>query len=351
MNNKSLPKKPVLYQALKERDSSFEGIFFAGITSTGIFCRPTCTARKPKPENVEYFKTTQDAMRQGYRPCKICEPMKPRNQQPNWVSKILDLAEQTDGLRLNDQSIREQGIDPHRLRRWFKKNHNMTFQAYLRSRRLGQAFGHLAKGEQILKTAFDHGYDSLSGFSSAFKKLIQKNPSESKTKTIIHLHQVLTPLGPMLSGMTQKGVCLLEFTDRWALESELKDLSKRLQAPLIVSKGPYLKQLEKELSEYFEGKRKNFSIPLLTPGSEFQNKVWRELQDIPHAKTRSYQEQAKRIGSPLAVRAVARANGQNRVAIVIPCHRVIGSDGKLVGYSGGLARKKYLLELERSFKF
>ena len=171
-------------------------------------------------------------------------------------------------------------------------------------------------------------------------------PSKSGGKKIIHIYQLLTPLGPMMVASVKQGICLLEFIDRKMLESELKDLSKRLNAPLVTSPGPHLKDLKLQLEQYFSGDRKKFDLPLFTPGSDFQNKVWKGLREIPYGTTRSYKEQAIALGRPAAIRAVANANGANRIAIIIPCHRVIGADGKLVGYGGGLWRKKRLLELE-----
>lgn len=336
-----------MYKALIEKDPSFEGVFIFGVKTTGIFCRPSCSARKPKRENVDFFKTTKEALARGYRPCKVCHPMLPKGEFPNWIKLIIAKINQDPTLRFNDSSIRKLGVDPNRVRRWFKKNHQMTFQAYLRALRLGRSFGHLTDGGKVIDTAFEHGYDSLSGFTDAFKKLTGSAPSQVSNKHIISVYQILTPLGPMIAASVKEGICLLEFTDHRGLENELKDLQKRLEAPLVTSKGPHIKQLQSELNEYFEGKRTSFDVPLVTPGSEFQNKVWNILKKIPYGKTRSYKDQALAIENPKALRAVARANGENRIAIVIPCHRVIGSDGKLVGYSGGLPRKKFLLDLEK----
>ncbi len=335
-----------MYQALVEKDESFEGLFITAVKTTGIFCRPTCRARKPKRENVEFFQTAKEALLRGFRPCKVCTPMARKGEAPDWVSKIIGKVGQNKNRRLSDQQIRNLGIDPNRLRRWFKQNHKMTFQAYLRSLRIGQAFGHLANGKKVISTAFDNGYDSLSGFTHSYKKMIGIAPSKSSGKNIIHIYQLLTPLGPMMAASVKQGICLLEFIDRKMLESELKEISKRLDAPMVTSEGPHLKVLKLQLEQYFNGDRKKFDLPLFTPGSEFQKQVWKGLQNIPYGTTRSYKEQAKALGRPQAVRAVASANGANRIAIIIPCHRVIGADGKLVGYGGGLWRKKRLLELE-----
>jgi len=340
-----------MYQALLKRDESFEGLFFVAVKTTGIFCRPTCRARMPKKENVEYFQSAKEALLRGYRPCKVCTPMSPKGKAPEWVGKVLNEVSQGNSHRLSDREIRNVGVDPNRLRRWFKQNYGMTFQAYLRSLRLGTAFGHLANGKKVISTAYDNGYYSLSGFTHSFKKTIGIAPSESNSKSIIHVYQILTPLGPMMAASVKQGICLLEFIERKMLESELKDLSKRLDAPLVTSPGPHLKDLKIQLEQYFNGDRKKFDLPLFTPGSDFQKQVWKGLQNIPYGTTRSYKEQAKALGRPKAVRAVANANGANRIAIIIPCHRVIGTDGKLIGYGGGLWRKKRLLALENGSTF
>ena len=335
-----------MYRAMVNRDESFEGLFFVGVKTTGIFCRPTCRARKPKKENVEYFSSTKEALFRGYRPCKICTPMAYEGEAPDWVKRILKEVHQESKLRFKDFEIRKMSIDPNRLRRWFKRNHNMTFQSYLRSLRLGQAIGMISYGEKVVDTAFANGYDSLSGFSEAFKKRLGSSPETFRSKNVVTITRILTPLGPMVACSVKEGLCLLEFADRRMLESQLTKVRKYFQSGLLTAPGPHFKQLKFQLAEYFAGKRKTFAIPLVTPGSDFQQKVWAGLKTIPYGKTRSYKEQARAIGRPAAVRAVAKANGDNRIAILIPCHRVIGSDGKLVGYGGELWRKKYLLDLE-----
>jgi AraC family transcriptional regulator, regulatory protein of adaptative response / methylated-DNA-[protein]-cysteine methyltransferase len=158
-----------------------------------------------------------------------------------------------------------------------------------------------------------------------------------------------TPLGEMIAGATDEGVCLLEFSDRRMLPTEYKDLTRLLKTTLEDGENKHLKALRKQLKEYFNGKRLEFTIPLVTPGSEFQQAVWMELQNIPFGSTRSYQEQAAALNRPDSVRAVANANGMNRISIIIPCHRVIGSDGHLTGYGGGLKRKKWLLDHEKKY--
>ena len=166
----------------------------------------------------------------------------------------------------------------------------------------------------------------------------------------MNLTRFETPLGTMFAGAVNQGICLLEFTDRRMLETEFKLLTKLLNMTIIQGENKHFVLLHQQLDEYFEGKRKEFSIPLVTPGSTFQQSVWKELQNIPYGITRSYKQQALALKKPEAVRAVANANGTNRIAIIIPCHRVIGADGNLTGYGGGLWRKKWLLDLENESK-
>jgi AraC family transcriptional regulator of adaptative response/methylated-DNA-[protein]-cysteine methyltransferase len=222
----------------------------------------------------------------------------------------------------------------------------MTFQGYLRSLRIGQAFGRIKNGDKVAETAFQSGYGSLSGFADSFKKTADFSPSKSQKNHIVSTMRILTPLGPMLAGATDEGVCLLEFVDRRMLETQINRLSRRLRARFVPGSSGLLDELRCQLEEYFSGRRKEFCIPLVLPGTPFQKKVWEGLQTIPYGSTLSYKEQAQIIGASNAVRAVAKANGDNSIAIVIPCHRVVGSNGELVGYGGGLWRKQFLLKHE-----
>jgi len=346
MNQISLPDTDVMYQALLNKDASFEGIFIVGVKTTGICCRPTCHARKPKADNVEFFACVKEAMSFGYRPCKVCHPLQPAGETPDWMKSLEKELNQSDTMKFTDQDLRERGLDPVRVRRWFKKHHGMTFQAYARALRINRAFGLIKHQDKVIDTALDSGYDSVSGFHEAFKKLTGDAPTRSKTKQVITITRILTPLGPMFAGATEKGICLLEFTDRRMLETQLKRLSRLLKATFVPGKHPLFETLNQQLGDYFAGRLKTFSVPLDIPGTAFQQDVWQALLKIPYGETRSYQAQAELIDKPLAVRAVAKANGDNRIGIIIPCHRVIGKNGKLTGYGGGLWRKQRLLELE-----
>jgi AraC family transcriptional regulator of adaptative response/methylated-DNA-[protein]-cysteine methyltransferase len=168
-----------------------------------------------------------------------------------------------------------------------------------------------------------------------------------KSKKIISVARILTPLGPMFAGAIDDGVCLLEFTDRRMFETQIQRLRKLVNAELIPGEHAHFAALGRQLDEYFNRKRRQFDIPLVLPGTEFQKSVWAALQKIPYGATQSYEDQAIAIGNPRAVRAVATANGDNRIAIIIPCHRVIAKNGKLAGYGGGLWRKQFLLDLEK----
>jgi len=344
--NTTLPPESTMYTALVEKDSAFEGLFIAAIKTTGIFCRPTCTAKKPRPENVEYFASAKDALALGYRPCKVCRPMERLGDAPPWITALLEDVAADPTRRWTDADLRARDVDPARVRRWFQQHHGMTFQAYLRALRINKAFGMIRHSGKVTETAFESGFESLSGFNEAFKSLAGFAPSDSARGAVVTISRVLTPLGPLLAGASDRGLCLLEFTDRRMLETQLQRLRKHLGASFLPGDNPLFAAVQSQLDAYFDGQLKDFDIPLDLRGTPFQESVWSVLRQIPHGATRSYQDQAIALGNPNATRAVARANGDNRIAILVPCHRVIGKDGTLTGYGGGLWRKQYLLDLE-----
>lgn len=335
-----------MYQASLEKDSLFEGSYWMAVKTTGIFCRPTCTARKPKKENVEFFLDTDEAMEKGYRPCKICKPLDKLNETPGYIQALLDDLQQNESLKIKDADLQERNIKPVTVRRWFLKNHGMTFQAFQREFRMNKAFKKIKNGESIMEVALDSGYESLSGFNERFKDVLGMSPKNSKVESIIDLKRIETPLGTMFACAVDEGICLLEFTDRKNMEKQFEALSKAMNADIVQGENKHFRQLEDELKEYFDGKRAKFEVPLYTTGTEFQKNVWKLLSEIPMGETRTYKQQSVLLGNPKAVRAVGTANGINKIAIIIPCHRVIGSSGELVGYAGGIWRKQKLLELE-----
>ncbi|MEL7220608.1 MAG: methylated-DNA--[protein]-cysteine S-methyltransferase [Bacteroidota bacterium] len=350
MNTITPTKTEEYYQALLNRDSRYVGIFYAGVKTTTVFCISTCRARKPKKENVEFYRTYTDALKNGFRPCKICCPTENANEAPKQVNQAIQLIKQYPKEKISDIRLKVAGISPDLVRRWFKKNYGITFHAFQRMYRINDAYKELNDGKKTTDTAFGQGYESLSGFGYTYKKLIGKSPSESKEKNIILINRLTTPLGPMLVCASNQGICLLEFTDRKMLETEFSDLQRLLNAEILYGENKHTKQLKTELDEYFTGKRQQFNTLLHTPGTDFQNKVWTTLLHIPYGTTTSYQQLAKQIDNPKASRAVAKANGSNRIAIIIPCHRVIGSDGNLTGYSGGMERKRWLIDFEEKNK-
>ncbi len=335
-----------MYAAIARRDPAYEGIFVTAVKTTGIFCRPVCPARTPHKRNVEFFRSSQEALANGYRPCKRCKPLELKGQPPESIAALLNELESNNSDWLRDGDLRNRNLDPVLVRRWFKSNYGMTFQAYQRAVRLGRALRQINDGSSITNAAMDSGYNSLSGFEDAIRQFTGKSPSDSRDTSVVHIVRVLTPLGPMIAGATDDGICLLEFQDRRMLRTQLQRLVTKLNCTFVPGYTPLLRNLEDQLAEYFEGSRIEFDLPLIIPGSDFQKRVWTALGDVPFGETRSYLQQADAIGSPQSVRAVANANGANRIAIVIPCHRIIGSDGGLTGYGGGLWRKRWLLEHE-----
>jgi AraC family transcriptional regulator of adaptative response/methylated-DNA-[protein]-cysteine methyltransferase len=336
-----------MHRALEARDTAFDAVFCVGVRSTGVFCRPSCPARTPRKENREFYATAREALFAGYRPCKRCRPMEMPGSQPEWLARLLDAVDAEPSRRLTDAALRRSGFDPVRARRYFVRQFGMTFQAYCRGRRMTTAFQQIRRGMNLDDVALGTGYESHSGFREAFSKTFGAPPGRANGAKCVLAAWVESPLGPLLAGATDEGVCFLEFTDRRALEAQVAALRKHFSCPIVPGRNRHLDRLRSELSEYFAGRRKEFTVPLLYPGSPFQQQVWNYLRTIPYGETRSYEEVAAGIGAAGAQRAVGRTNGLNRLAILIPCHRVVNKDGRLCGYGGGLWRKQFLLDLER----
>ncbi|MCF6288832.1 MAG: methylated-DNA--[protein]-cysteine S-methyltransferase [Proteobacteria bacterium] len=335
------------YDIIGNKLTQYEGVFITAVKTTGIFCRPSCHARKPNMENVEFYDDVQQALQAGFRPCKTCKPMEKMDSTPGYIKTIIKDLHSNPYLRIKDQDLKQQGLEPSHIRRWFKTHHNMTFQSYQRLLRINAAFNSIKTGTSITNSAFASGYESLSGFNDSYKSIFGDSASQAKDKVIINIVRLTSPIGPMFACASTQGVCLLDFTDRKILEAEFQDLCKRLNAVILPGTNSHLELLQTQLTEYFAAKRQSFSVLLHFPSTDFRQSVWQGLQAIPYAETRSYKQQAHALGNPKAVRAVAAANGQNRINILIPCHRVIGADGSLTGYGGGLYRKQWLLDFER----
>jgi AraC family transcriptional regulator of adaptative response/methylated-DNA-[protein]-cysteine methyltransferase len=334
--------------AFLSRDASCDGLFWTGVRTTGIYCRPSCPARKPLPRNLEFFDDVRAALRAGYRACKRCRPDTSGTPVPEWARALLADIEREPLRRRSAADLRARGVEPVRARRWFQQRYGVTFVAYARSRRLALALHGLARGARVDATALSAGYESQSGFRDAFAKLFGAPPSRASTREALYVAQIATPLGPLLAAATRDAICFAEFTDRRALEAQVRTLRRHFALPVVPARNELLRRLTQQLEQYFAGERRAFDLPLAAPGTPFQRRVWDALAAIPYGETRSYAEIAQQAGTPRARRAVGRANGMNRIAILLPCHRVVGADGQLTGYGGGLWRKQRLLELEGS---
>ena len=343
----SLPSPRTMYRALARRDAAYEGVFFTGVKTTGIFCRPTCKAKKPLPQNVEFFPNVTEALHGGYRPCRLCRPMDGTKPVPPLVEKLRRAVEAAADGRVTDKDLVAMGVEPSTARRRFKAYHGMTFHAYQRARRMGLALRDVKSGKSVIDVQLDRGYESTSGFREAFARVFGAPPRGARDAACLFARRLETPLGTMLALADDAGLRLLEFVDRRGLERELMVLRRRLRCAIVPGAHALLDQVAGELTEYFAGQRMEFTVPLAPVGSAFQLRVWAELGRIPPGRTRSYAEMAQRLGIPKGPRAIGRANGSNMLALVIPCHRVINADGTLCGYAGGLWRKQRLLEHER----
>jgi AraC family transcriptional regulator of adaptative response/methylated-DNA-[protein]-cysteine methyltransferase len=346
MQSENPRDQEIFYRAYLRRDTSFEGIFYIAVKTTGVFCRPGCSARPPKRANVEFFRSPDEAMDRGYRPCKRCNPQHSVGDQPDWLQRALRMVESAHSERVGDRELAQQGIDPVRLRRWCLRHWGMTFHQYQRRWRIGVSIEQINAGQKVIDSAGNAGYESLSGFSEAFKRFVGSSPRNASDKTALSLDIMQTPLGQMYAGATSDTLCLLEFTDREDLPRQIKRIQSNMDAVFLPGSNPLTRRVQQQLNEYFAGSRMSFDLPVRFCGTAFQQSVWHALQQIPYASTRNYQQQAKSIGRPEAVRAVASANAANPLAIVVPCHRVIGKQGALSGYAGGVWRKRYLIELE-----
>jgi AraC family transcriptional regulator of adaptative response/methylated-DNA-[protein]-cysteine methyltransferase len=335
------------YAALLGRDADFDGVFYVGVRTTGIFCRPTCPARKPKRENCEFFADAQAALLAAYRPCARCRPLSHPNETSDVVRKLVEAVEREPLKRWRDADFDALAVHASTARRQFQRRFGMTFVEYARARRLGSAFKAIRSGERVIDAQLDAGFESSSGFRDAFARIMGAPPASRATRALFAAW-LDTPLGPMTAVADEHALYMLEFVDRRGLEREIERLRLRQKAGIAPGRTAPIVQIEQELAEYFAGRSMVFKTPLArSSGSPFQNAVWDALLTIPPGETWSYAQLARTVGSPRAVRAVGTANGANQLAIVIPCHRVINANGELGGYGGGLPRKRWLLEHER----
>jgi AraC family transcriptional regulator, regulatory protein of adaptative response / methylated-DNA-[protein]-cysteine methyltransferase len=340
----------IMEKAVSRRDPAYDGAFFVAVRTTSVFCRPSCPARTALRKNRVFYRTAKEAIFAGYRPCKRCRPLATNGRPPDWVEMLLKKVEADPESRIRDADLRRLGVDPARARRHFRRQYGMTFQAYCRGRRLGTALQRIREGLPLDDVILGHGYESHSGFRDAFKRTHGKAPGNARTAECVWTKLLESPLGPLVIGATPEGACLLEFSDRRMLEAQFETLRQRFRCAIVPGENEHLAALERELAAYFAGTLQEFRVPLVYPGTPFQERVWSALRRIPYGETRSYEELGRSIDLQSGWRAVGHANGQNRLAIVIPCHRVIQKGGALGGYGGGLWRKEWLLAHERSHR-
>ena len=345
----SLPDPDVLYNALVSRSDAYEGRAYVGVTSTGIFCRLNCPAPNPKPENCTFFENPGDCIAAGFRPCKRCHPLAPVARLDPLVDQMLKAFDADPMRRWSETCVGAMGFDPSTVRRAFKRHFGMTFLEMARHRRLRHSAEVLAKGDKVIEAQLSAGFESPSAFRAAFAKLMGRAPGEFAENALLRASWIDTPIGAMVTICDATQVHLLEFPERKGLAREVQQLFQYSKGQLGFGRFALTDQVQEQLTEFFEGRRLKFDLPLALHGTDFSKTVWRALQDIPAGQTRSYAQLAQAIARPTAMRAVARANGANQIAIVLPCHRVIGADGTLTGYAGGLWRKQKLIELERAY--
>lgn len=340
------------WQAVMARDSRFDGSFVFAVSSTGIYCRPSCPSRRPHRDRVSFFPLPEAAEQAGFRACRRCRPqeVKAGDPQVEMVQLVCRHIEAQDENAMTLAALSEQvGLSAFHLQRVFKSVMGITPRQYADARRIGKFKVRVREGESVTGAMYDAGFGSSS-------RLYEHAPSElgmtpatygrGGRGAIINYTITPSPLGRLLVAATERGVCAVKLGD--SDEALQSDLRKEYPEAEIKRMDTKLQSSVERLLDYLAGKQPHLDLPLDIQATAFQRQVWEKLRAIPYGKTRSYGEVAKAMGQPKAVRAVARACASNPVALVIPCHRVIREDQSLGGYRWGLDRKKKLLEKERS---
>lgn len=325
------------------KDRSFDGVFVTGVHSTGIYCRPSCPARAPKRENVKFYASGPDAEAAGLRACKRCTPETIAPDEKAVLLCLAALRESTDPVSLEKLGILT-GYSPTHLQRLFKREVGMSPSAYHRALRRERASEALSAGQRVSDAVYDAGYSAPSRFYDENKERLGMSPSawrDGGRDAVIHYAVTRTSLGQMLVAATQKGVCRLSFAEG------REELEKRFPNAQLIEGGSEFAALLAQVVEAVEKPGNAPHIPLDVKGTAFQEAVWQELRKIPPGETRTYAQIAAAAGNPKAVRAAGTANGANTVAVLIPCHRVVRSDGSIGGYAYGTEIKRQLLDKEK----
>ena len=330
------------WEAFERRDRRWDGRVIGAVKTTRIYCKPSCPARRPKRENVEFFAEAEAARAAGYRPCLRCKPDEVGRDREA-VARAVQLIERAEEpLRLEELAVAV-GYAPHHFQRLFTREMGVSPAAYARGLRAGRAQRNLRKDKSVTEAIYDSGYAAPSRFYADAKDRMGMTPSawrDGGRGETIRYAMLDTPLGRMLVAATGKGICRLTF------DEDVAALKRRFPNAAIVPADTAMASLISGVLRAIETPTAAPDLPIDVAGTAFQEAVWRELRKIPVGETRSYADIAAAIGEPGAVRAVGTANGSNPVAVLVPCHRVIRSDGTLGGYAGGLDRKRRLLAAE-----
>src|SRR5436190_11280659 len=340
MDNVSRLDADTAWAAFMRRDRGWDGQVIGAVKTTGIYCKPSCPARRPKREHVEFFASAEEARVAGYRSCLRCKPDEVGRDREA-VAKAVKLIERTEEPLTLDELADAVGYAPHHFQRIFKRDLGVSPAEYARGLRTRRAETALKANGRVTDAIYDAGYSAPSGFYSDAKERLGMTPSawrDGGRGETIRWTAFGSPLGTMLIAATSKGICRLTFDD------SVESLERLFPKATIVKDDGGLKELVEGALIAIERPLAAADLPIDVAGTAFQEAVWRELRKIPAGETRSYAQIAAAIGAPKAVRAVGSANGDNHVAVLIPCHRVIRSDGSLGGYAGGLDRKRQLLD-------
>jgi AraC family transcriptional regulator of adaptative response/methylated-DNA-[protein]-cysteine methyltransferase len=345
------PENDARWAALLSRNPESVADFYYGVRTTGVYCRPTCPSRRPRRDNVEFFATREDAQRAGFRPCKRCRPEQAELPEPHAaiVAEACRLIEASEPAPDLKTLARKVGLSAYHFHRVFKAATGLTPKAYATAHRARRVRNELGKSNTVTDAIYDSGYNSNGRFYETADDMLGMTPGAFRAggaETNIRFAVGECSLGSILVAKSERGVCAILLGDD--PEALARDLQDQFPNANLSGGDAQFEELVAKVVGFVEAPRIGLDLPLDVRGTAFQQRVWRALRNIPAGATLSYSEIAKRMGSPGAARAVAQACASNRLAVAIPCHRVVRNDGALSGYRWGVERKHELLEREKS---